>query len=41
MNGMRNQEYIDNMCRWIDEKQDKIAELEAAIQDMERKLYYG
>lgn len=38
MSGMRNQEYIDNMLRWIDEKEAKIRELEMAIQDMERKL---
>ena len=38
MSGMRNQEYIDNMLRWIDEKEAKIREFEMAIQDMERKL---
>ena len=38
MSGMRNQEYIDNMCRWIDEKEAKIRDLEIAIQDMENKL---
>lgn len=38
MSGMRNQEYISNMCRWIDEKEAKIRELEISIQDMESKL---
>ena len=38
MSGMRNQEYIDNMCRWIDEKEAKIRDLEMAIQDMQSKL---
>ena len=38
MSGMRNQDYIDNMCRWIDEKEAKIRDLEMAISDMESKL---
>lgn len=38
MSNMRNQEYINNMYRWIDEKNSKIRELEIAIQDMESKL---
>jgi len=38
MSNMRNQEYINNMNRWIDEKNAKIRELEIAIQDMESKL---
>ena len=38
MSNMRNQEYINNMYRWIDEKNSKIRELEMAIQDMESKL---
>lgn len=38
MYGMKNQEYISNMCGWIDEKEAKIRELEAAIYDMESKL---
>ena len=38
MSGMKNQEYINNMCRWIDEKETKIRDLEMAIQDMQSKL---
>ena len=38
MIGMRNQEYINNMCRWIDEKEAKIRELEIVIRDIESKL---
>ena len=38
MSRMRNEEYINNMYRWIDEKKAKIRELEIAIQDMESKL---
>ncbi|MBQ9000930.1 MAG: DUF349 domain-containing protein [Eggerthellaceae bacterium] len=38
MVGMRNQEYVDNMCRWIGEKEARIRELEAAIRDMESRL---
>lgn len=39
MSGMSNQEYISNMCGWIDEKRNIIRELEIAIQDMERELW--
>lgn len=38
MSGMRNQEYINNMCGWIDEKEARIRDLEMAIRDMESKL---
>ena len=38
MEYVTNQEYIDNMCRWIDEKRDKIRKLETDISDIERKL---
>lgn len=38
MYGMRNQDYIANMSRWIDEKREKIRELEIAIRDIESKM---
>lgn len=38
MSSMRNQEYINNMYQWIDEKESKIRELEYSISDMQSKL---
>lgn len=38
MEGMRNQQYLDNMTRWIAEKQNKIHDLQLSIQDMKSKL---
>ena len=38
MEYVMNQEHIDNMCRWIDEKKEKIQKLEKDIADIEAKL---
>jgi predicted nuclease with TOPRIM domain len=38
MEYVMNQDHIDNMCRWIDEKKEKIQKLEADISDIESKL---
>lgn len=36
--GLKNQEYISNINGWIDEKRNKIRELERDIQDIRGKL---
>jgi hypothetical protein len=38
MYGLRNQKYIDNMCKWIFEKESKIRKLQSDIYEMESKL---